>query len=419
MKHESQNLQDAILHTLGSAEVVDNKTLYNSVAKQLELPLAEKTERAPVGKSQSKHNLFERKCRWQQQTLKVKGLIRRVSKGAWSLTSEGKQVLSKISTDRFMIAASTSLGVIVWGDARKVFNDVITDDIHLCVTSVPYLGIERSYGTHRDMEEYISFILSILEPIRKRMLPGANLALNISNDSVLKKQFGARSHYLEHLILRIASELDLVLMDRLVWHAPDKAPKTYQVTRARTHLISRYEPILWFCSDPSKTFADNRRVLLPYKEYMKRLIEQNGDTRRVEDSDYQSVSRKGGFANDNGGSIPGNVINIPTYCKSNRSTLRYARELGLPQHGALFPKSLATFLMKWLCPPDGFVIDPCGGYSTVGAAAEELGLRWATSELHWEYIRPSLLRLEQKDGYLVNPQFSKLNNPELRLSLAS
>lgn len=419
MKENSQDFKNAILSTLGSASIVDNQTMYNKVAKQLNIPFSERKERAPIGKSQDKHNLFERKCRWHQQTLKAEGLITRVSKGVWALTVEGKHTLSRVSAERFMLAASTSLGVVVWGDARKVFKDVITDDVHLCVTSVPYFNIERSYGTHNDMEEYISFILSILEPIRKRMLPGANLALNVSNDSILKKRFGARSHYLEHLILRIASELDLVLMDRLVWHAPDKPPKTYQVTRARTHLTSRYEPVLWFCTEPSKTFANNRRVLTPYKESMQRLIEQNGDTREVHESDYQSVSRKGGFSKDNGGAIAGNVINLSTYCESNRAILENARKLGLPQHGALFPKSLATFLIKWLCPEDGFVIDPCGGYSTVGEAAEELGMRWATSELHWEYIRPSLLRFENKDGYLVNPLFSSLNDERLRFSYAS
>ena len=292
-------LSQALLTTLNnSSEALETKALYNEVAKTLDVCHEERVKREQVGQAKVEHNIFNRKVRWHQQTLKKLGLIERISRGHWQLTKDGKQTLTRINIDKHMVVASTDLGVIIWGDSTNVFNSVIEEDVHLCIMSPPYLGIERSYGTYNDLEEYIGFILSILTPIRKRMLPGANLAINISNDSVLKQKFGARSHYLEHLILRIASELDLVLMDRLVWHAADKAPKSYQVTRARTHLTSRYEPVLWFCTEPSKTFADNRRVLQPYNAQMKRLIEQGGDKRVVKDSDYQSTSRRGGFGTD-------------------------------------------------------------------------------------------------------------------------
>ena len=62
----------------------------------------------------------------------------------------------------------------MWGNSKNVFDKVIKEDISLCFTSPPYLFIDRAYGTHTDEEDYINFIVDILEPIRERMVDGAN-----------------------------------------------------------------------------------------------------------------------------------------------------------------------------------------------------------------------------------------------------
>lgn len=394
----------------------DNRDIYSKTASSLNVD--ESSFIKNVGKDEVPRNTFHRKVRWAQQSLKQAGLIEKVGRGQWSLTKDGKQTLTRINVDKYMIAASTELGAVIWGNSVNVFDRAITEDVHLCVTSPPYLGIVRSYGNHDSANEYIDFLLSVLTPIRKRMLPGANLALNLTNDSVLKKAFGARSNYLEKLIIKLGDELDLTLMDRLVWHAPDKAPKSYQVTKARTHLTSKYEPVLWFCTEPSKTFADNRRVLTPYKDQMKKIIAQGGEKRAHFDKDYTPNSRNGGFSTDNGGSIPGNILTFPTRCNENRKVQAYARELQLPVHGALYPEALASFLIKWLSPEGGMVIDPFGGYLSTASAAEKANRHWLTSELHWEYIKPALLRFKSCLNFYVNPLFEMLSENKIRCSLS-
>ena len=383
---------------------ISNKELYSKVATKTQTPSFVANNKAECTKDGKVHNLFNRKVRWAMQTLKADGAITSDSRGFWRLTQDGKQTLTTIVVNKHMVAASTDLGVVIWGDSTNVFNDVIEEDIHLCFTSAPYLGIKRSYGTHQDEADYIDFILSVLEPVRKRMVKGANLVLNVTNDSILKKSFGERSLYLEKLIISMSEKLELHLMDRLPWYAADKSPKGYQVTHARTHLTSRYEPVLWFCNEPEFCLADNRRVLEPYKAQMKRIIEAGGEKSNRVASDYQTNSKKGGFSTDNGGSIPSNVLNFPTNCANNRAVIKNARSMGLPTHGALFPQALAEHIIKWMCPPGGLVHDPFGGYSTTGAAAEKLGMNWRTVELHWEYVRASLVRFEKYKGYEVNPE---------------
>lgn len=394
-----------------------NDDVYHHVAKNLKVDV--NAHVAEIGEARTKRNTFTRQVRWAQQTLKMSGLIEKVDYGQWRLTTEGKQTLTRINVDKHLIAASTDLGVLIWGNSLNVFKNVIEDEIHLCVTSPPYLGMVRSYGNHHCEDQYIDFIISVIEPIRARMVKGANIVLNLTNDSVLKQAFGERSLYLEKLTLKLQSELDLSLMDRLSWYAPDKAPKSYQVTKARTHLTSKYEPCLWLCYAPEHCLADNRRVLTPYTPDMLKLIAKGGEVRSDLPKDYTSNARNGSFSRDNGGSIPGNILRFPTRCELNRAVQRHARALDLPVHGALFPTALASFLIHWLCPEYGTVVDPFGGYSTTGYAAEMAERHWITCELHWEYIKPALLRFEQRKGYAVNPLFNDLNSSLIRRQFAS
>lgn len=395
---------------------VSNTELYQQLSARGGISLSEQVK--PVGK-QAKVNVYKRKIRWAQQDLRASGLIERVDRGQWRLTHTGKQQLTQTMANKHLLAGSTSLGVLVWCNSELALPGLLTEDVHLCLTSPPYLGIERSYGTHFNEQHFIDFILRVIEPIRERMVPGANLALNMTNDSVLRKRFGERSLYLEKLTLQLTEKLDLALMDRLVWEAPDKAPKGYQVTHRRTHLTSRHEPVLWFCHQPEHCLADNRRILTPYSPQMKKMFAQGGSAHDRKQTDYHPNSRKGGFSVDHGGAIQGNVIRIPTHCRANRAVLSQARFENLPTHGALFPLALATLLIKWLCPQGGRVVDPFGGYATTGAAAELTDRCWWVSEWHWEYLKPALSRFSSAQGYWVNPVFEALSDPAVRKKYAS
>lgn len=412
---KQMSLLDDVLSCYENTEM-DNTTLYSKVSRKQRVNLKEHIR--PSGK-QSAVNVYKRKVRWAQQTLKQQGLIERLEKGQWRITQTGKQKLTQTVADNYLIAGSTRLGILVWCNSLVALEKALPQTVHLCFTSPPYLGIERSYGTYWDEDAFIDFVLRLIEPICKRLAPGGNIALNMTNDSVLRKQAGARSYYLEKLTLRLHEQLGLHLMDRLVWEAKDKSAKGYQVTHARTHLVSRYEPILWFCNSPQDCLADNRRVLTPYGKSMLTLLKQGGVKGRRANTDYQSVSREGGFSVDHGGAIPGNVLSFSTVCKSNRQVLKDARSLSLPTHGALFPRALADFIVRWLCPEDGVVVDPCAGYGATGEASELADRAYVLSEWHFEYLMPAVRRMSQFNEYWVNPLFEKLLNTELRASLCA
>lgn len=412
-----QTLFDLVLGAYGDGET-SNENMYKHVTARTGDRLSDHVE--PVGESQTPTNVLTRKLRWAQQSLKREGLIENIGHGCWRLTNQGKYRLTAITMDKYMVAAHTDLGCIVWGNSANVFDKVITEDVHLVLTSPPYLNVERSYGTTKDENTYIDFILAVLTPLRRRMVKGANLALNVTQDAFLNGTHGARSLYLEKLTLRLAEELDLYLMDRLVWHANNKAPGPCEyVAKRRTHLNAKYEPVLHFCTSPEHCLADNRRVLQPYSKSMKKLIAQGGEQTARHGGDSKHQVKVGSYGKDNGGSIAGNVISIGTTCPDKRNVIKQLKAQGLPAHSATFPLKLVRFLLQYLCPPGGHVVDPFGGLSSTGCEAQKLGLNWTTCELHWEYIKASLCRFEHAQGYFVNPLFSALDDPMVRYKFAA
>ncbi|OES24471.1 site-specific DNA-methyltransferase [Alteromonas macleodii] len=412
-----RDLFDTVINAYGD-DVEANEDVYERVSDALHTDLASHVK--PVGKAQAPVNVLTRKIRWVQQSLKRDGLIERVGQGQWRLTREGKFRLTQINANKYMVAAHTELGVYIWARSEHVFNNVIDSDIHLCLTSPPYIGIERSYGTHTNEQAYIDWLLSILTPIRQRMVKGASLCLNISNDSVVRSRFGARSMYLEKLTLKMAEELELELMDRLCWFANNKAPGPTQFTSIRrTHLLTKYEPILWFCTDAEHCFAHNANAKQPYSAQMKKLIAEGGESTTRTTPDSKHGVKPGDFANDNGGALFGNVLQHGINCAEKNQLVKEAERLGLAPNNATFPVALAKTLIQWLCPEGGLVVDPFGGYATTGSAAEQTNRRWLCTEMHWDYIRVALARFKQRAGYFVNPRFLELDEPLIRRRFAS
>jgi hypothetical protein len=139
--------------------------------------------------------------------------------------------------------------------------------------------------------------------------------------------------------------------------------------------------------------ADNRRVLQPYSDDMKRLIKR-GLKETVRPSGHVI---SGSFANDQGGSIPPNLIQ----CGNNESNSNYIKKsklLGGKVHPARFPAELPRFFTEFLTDPSDVVMDPFAGSNTTGQVAESLGRRWISVELREDYAQQSLLRFSGDDA---------------------
>jgi site-specific DNA-methyltransferase (cytosine-N4-specific) len=103
-----------------------------------------------------------------------------------------------------------------------------------------------------------------------------------------------------------------------------------------------------------------------------------------------------GFAKDNGGSIPPNLLQISN-SESNGQYLSGCKAVGIKGHPARFPAKLPEFFIRMLTEPDDLVVDIFGGSNTTGQVAEAEGRRWMTFEELPEYVAASSFRLLDKD----------------------
>lgn len=378
---------------------IDNRTLYREVAKQV--GNKEPGKKAPIGKAASMRSPFQRKIRWQQQTLKTLGLLEKVKgkRGTWKLTEEGKKKLQPATPGVSMLAFSTNLGLAIWGDMAEVFNR-LGEPIYLCLTSPPYpLRNPRAYGNPRE-SEYVDFICTALEPIVANLVPGGSIVLNISNDIFMDKS-PARSLYRERLVLALHDRLGLYKMDELIWNNPSKPPGPVQwASVQRVQLNVAWEPVYWFTNDPDQVRSDNRRILEPHTEEHIKFIEKGGITWEPKSyCDGVHKQRHGAYSKPTTGRIPRNVIRQPHNCPDLKQTRRAVDKLGLPNHGATMPLALARFFVEFLTEKDDLVVDPYGGWATTAKAAELTDRRWITTEKILQYIRGGAERFLNAPGF--------------------
>lgn len=388
----------AVLAVYQGKSAVANDDLYEAVREPLGIGQEEYERLTPVGRSGRKHNLAKRRVRWVQQTLQQAGLLEKVpgQRGVWRMRGSQDRELTPAPAGMRLLAFSTNLGFALWADCEAMAS--IEERVALILTSPPYpIAKGRKYGTWT-AQELVDFVCRSIEPLLPKMLPGASLSLNLSQDSFMAGT-PARSTYLERLILAL-EKMGLHLMDRIVWESPKAPGPTRWASISRQQLCYAWEPVINFTNDPLLCFADNRRVLLPHSERNQRLIEAGGERRSAAYQDGAHRLRAGkSFAAQTPGTIPKNVLKIPQHDAEIYRLRNQVRSANLPMHGGLMPLRLAKFLVQFLTEEGQLVVDHLSGWGTTARAAEETGRRWITTERYAEHVAAQSLRMADCPGF--------------------
>lgn len=396
---------NAVRNAFADSDTVTTQDLYKQVAKVTGKDNEVLDEKQPVGKAQTRHNLFARQVRWQQQTLKQMGVIEKVEgkKSLWQITGKGRKELRKVNDGICLLAFSTKLGIAILGDTFATLKG-LNEPIHLMVSSPPYpLREKRAYGNVNE-HEYVDFICAALDPIVKNLVDGGSIALNISNDIFMSKT-PARSLYRERLVLALHERFGLYKMDELIWQNPNKPPGPIAwASKTRFQLNVQYEPIYWFCNNPIKARSNNQRVLEPHSEQHKKYMANGGVKTSSSHSDGAYRKVVGAYSNVTKGKIPKNILKHKHNCPSQSLYKRQAKALGLKPHGAPMPLTLARFLIEFMSKKQDLVVDPFAGSFTIPLAAERLGRRWVGIDNVFDYVRGSAERFVDADGYWINKE---------------
>jgi site-specific DNA-methyltransferase (cytosine-N4-specific) len=127
----------------------------------------------------------------------------------------------------------------------------------------------------------------------------------------------SRSLYNFRVLLAFCDEIGFQLAEDFYWFNPAKLPSPIEWVNKRKLRAKDSVNTVWWFSKTDFPKADIRKVLTPYSDRMKKLIEDS-------ESFYTPKKRPSGhdisdaFGKDNGCAIPSNLLSIPN-TESNSS----------------------------------------------------------------------------------------------------
>lgn len=285
-------------------------------------------------------------------------------------------------------AYTTTLGEAYVGDSRELISTLKDESINLVITSPPFaLQRQKEYG-NREQHEYVDWLLGFAALVREKLTCDGSFVLDIGG--AYKKGIPVRSLYPFRLLLRLCDELGFHLAEEFYWYNPSKLPSPIEWVNKRKLRAKDAVNTVWWLSKTEWPKANVSRVLAPYSERMKKLLE---DPEKF----YQPKLRPSGhdismgFGKDNGGAIPSNLLEFPN-TESNGRYLAGCKAANVQGHPARFPGKLPEFFIRFLTDPNDIVLDIFAGSNTTGEVAEAEGRRWIAFDERRDYVASSVFR---------------------------
>ena len=290
-------------------------------------------------------------------------------------------------------AYTTSNGAAYCGDSRELLRHLPDESLDLVMTSPPFaLQRQKAYG-NKDQAEYLDWLMDFGSLVHAKLKPTGSFVMDVGG--AYQKGVPARSLYHLRLPIRFCDEIGFFLAEDFYWYNPAKLPSPIEWVNKRKLRAKDSVNNLWWFSKPELPKADVRNVLAPYSERMLKLIEhpEKFYTPKVRPSGHDIGT---GFAKDNGGAIPPNLLQIPN-TESNGGYVAGCKLVGADRHPARFPSKLPEFFIRFLTDPGDTVLDIFAGSNTAGAVAEIEGRRWLAFEERLDYLAASVFRFLPKD----------------------
>jgi len=286
---------------------------------------------------------------------------------------------------------TTNHGTTYLGDSREILTSGAFDEkVDLIMTSPPFaLRRKKQYG-NVEADKYVAWFLDFARLFYRILKPQGSLVIDIGGS--WNQGEPTRSLYHYELLIELCKipGHKFYLAQEFYWYNPSKLPSPAEwVTVRRERVKDAVNCIWWFSKEPHPK-ADNRRVLKPYSESMKELL-QRGYKPQLRPSGHDISSK---FNRNHNGAIPPNLLEFAN-TESNSRYLRACRQAGLAPNPARYPHGLPEFFIKFLTEPGDLVLDPFAGSNVTGEVCERLDRKWIAIELIEEYLQGSKFRFDQ------------------------
>jgi site-specific DNA-methyltransferase (cytosine-N4-specific) len=286
---------------------------------------------------------------------------------------------------------SPGRGKMFIGDSLSLFRDQVqSKSVDLIMTSPPFgLVRKKGYG-NVDAEKYVEWFKPFGAAFHSALKPSGSLVIDIGGAWIPGQPTRSLYHY--ELLIMLCRELGFHLAQEFFWWNPARLPTPAEWVTVRRIRVKDAINCIWWLSPTPWPKASNRRVLQPYSDSMKVLLEK-GYKPMLRPSGHDISDR---FGTDNGAAIPPNLI-AAAHTESNSAYIRYCKEKGLTPHPARFPTEIPEFFIRMLTDRGDLVIDPFAGSCATGEAAENTDRNWICCDLIEEYVIGAVGRFQQTD----------------------
>lgn len=286
------------------------------------------------------------------------------------------------------VVYATLGGTQLAADSREILAVLPPASVDLIITSPPFALLrEKAYG-NRDQSDYVAWLAEFGRLAHAALRDTGSFVIDLGG--AYQRGVPVRSLYNFRVLLEFCDRLGYFLAEEFYWHNPAKLPSPIEWVNKRKIRVKDSVNTIWWLSKTEWPKSDVRNVLAPYSVRMKKLLADPSAFYRAKDrpSGHDIGMR---FADDNGGAIPPNLLQIPN-TESNSRYLQLCKQLGRASHPARFPADLPAFFIKLLTDPGDLVVDIFSGSNTTGSAAESLGRRWLSIDERRDYAALSALR---------------------------
>jgi site-specific DNA-methyltransferase (cytosine-N4-specific) len=267
--------------------------------------------------------------------------------------------------------------------------------VQLIFTSPPFpLVVPKKYG-NKQGEEYLDWMSNIAIQLSELLTPDGSMVIEIGN--AWDKGSPTMSTLPLRTLLTISENSKLNICQQFIWHNTAKLPGPATWVNVNRERVTDSFTHIWWYSKNNHPKANNRNILVPYSEGMKKLLKTKKYNSGLRPSGHKIGEKS--FLTNNAGAIPNSVLETNNDSLSNVSSVikmahtgfdkayrEWCKEKEIPQHPARMPISLAEFFIKFLTDKNQLVFDPFGGSCTTGKAAENLGRKWIVTEQNKDYL---------------------------------
>ena len=168
-------------------------------------------------------------------------------------------------------AYTTVLGGAFIGDSRKLLPELDNSSINLVVTSPPFaLQRKKEYG-NKEQHEYVDWLAEFATLVHTKLAEDGSFVIDIGG--AYEKERPVRSLYQFRALLKLCDDIGFHLAEEFYWHNPSKLPSPIEWVNKRKIRAKDSVNTVWWLSKTPWPKANISKVLTPYSDRMKTLIQ--------------------------------------------------------------------------------------------------------------------------------------------------